>query len=144
MASEEVKEAYKRRKELIEPFFGIIKEQMGIRRWLLRGHSNVRDEANTLAVAFNLRTLHSIWRSWTEEKRRELVTTIKEIGKALFGLLAEKHSGLNKLAPRDIKVGAVRRNPGRVLNRVFNQRDVACSLFNPTLIIRFLIVSCAA
>ena len=60
MAIEEVKEAYKQRKELIEPCFGIIKEQMCIRRFLLRGLINVRAEAVMLATAFNLRTLYRL------------------------------------------------------------------------------------
>ena len=51
-----------RRKELGEPTFGILKEQMGARRFLLRGLANVRGEFMLLATAFNLRTL---WRFWT-------------------------------------------------------------------------------
>ena len=85
MVSEEAKEAYKQRKELIEPCFGIIKEQMGIRRFLLRGLMNVRAEAATLTTAFNLRTLHSVWQLWTEEKRSKFTTIIHELGEALFG-----------------------------------------------------------
>ena len=83
MASEEAQEAYKRRKELIEPSFGIIKEQMGIRRWLLRGLINVRAEAVTLATAFNLRTLYSVWRKRREDQRSPWITLLQEIGKAL-------------------------------------------------------------
>ena len=33
----DTKEAYKRRKQPAEPVFGIIKEQMGVPRFLLRG-----------------------------------------------------------------------------------------------------------
>ena len=50
---------YARRKELNEPTLGILKEQMGARRFLLRGLGNVRAEFVLLATAFNLRTL---WR----------------------------------------------------------------------------------
>ena len=39
MTTDEAKKAYKPRKELIEPTFGIIKEQMGIRSFLLKGIS---------------------------------------------------------------------------------------------------------
>ena len=46
-----------RRKQLIEPVFGIIKEQQAGRRFLLRGLEAVRSEWTLLAVAFNLRTL---------------------------------------------------------------------------------------
>ena len=54
--------AYARRKELIEPAFGILKEQQGARRFLLRGLENVRSEWLLLATAFNLRTLVRLWR----------------------------------------------------------------------------------
>jgi transposase len=80
MTSEEAKVAYKQRKELIEPCFGIVKEVMGIRRFLLRGLDNVRAEANVLATAFNLRTLYGVWKAWTSDKRSELFTTIQKIG----------------------------------------------------------------
>lgn len=62
MATEEAKAIYSYRKELIEPVFGIIKEQMGFRRFLLRGWQNVRAEAVMIATAFNLRTLYRAWR----------------------------------------------------------------------------------
>jgi len=87
MATEAAKTVYKRRKELAEPAFGIIKEQMGVRRFLLRGWSNVRAEANTLATAFNLRTLYSVWRSWSAEKQRLLMTTMQELGHTIFSAL---------------------------------------------------------
>ena len=47
----------RRRKQLIEAVFGIIKEQQAGRRFLLRGLEAVRSEWTLLAVAFNLRTL---------------------------------------------------------------------------------------
>ena len=55
--------AYRRRKELPEPVFGILKEQQGARRFLLRGLTNVKAEWALLATAFNLRTL---WRVWSQ------------------------------------------------------------------------------
>jgi transposase len=63
MATDAAKEAYRRRKELPEPAFGILKEQQGARRLLLRGLDNVRAEWALLAAAFNLRTL---WRAWQQ------------------------------------------------------------------------------
>ena len=63
MATEEAKKAYSRRKELPEPTFGIFKEQLGVRRFLLRGLANVKAELLTLATAFNLRTLWRFWRT---------------------------------------------------------------------------------
>ncbi len=60
--TEEAKAIYKRRKELVEPAFGRLKEQMGLRRFLLRGLDNVRAEWTMLATAFNLRALYRSWR----------------------------------------------------------------------------------
>ncbi len=67
MATDEARSLYTRRKELAEPSFGILKEQMGGRRFLLRGLGNVRAEFVLLATAFNLRTL---WRVWTTRPSR--------------------------------------------------------------------------
>jgi hypothetical protein len=49
---------YRRRKELSEPAFGIMKEQMGFRRFLLRGLDNIKAETLMVATAFNLRSLY--------------------------------------------------------------------------------------
>ncbi len=51
------------RKRLVEPVFGIIKEQRGARRFLLRGLSNVTAECTLMVTAFNLRTLRRMWSS---------------------------------------------------------------------------------
>ena len=59
MPTEEAKQAYRQRKQLVEPVFGIIKEQQQAQRFLLRGLTNVAAEWALLATAFNLRTL---WR----------------------------------------------------------------------------------
>ncbi len=61
METEEASQLYAQRKGLIEPVFGIIKEQLGARRFLLRGLENVRAEFALLATAFNLRIL---WKRW--------------------------------------------------------------------------------
>ena len=63
MATNEALSALKRRKQLVEPVFGIIKEQQGARRFLLRGVGNVAAEWTLLATAFNLRTLWRVWRA---------------------------------------------------------------------------------
>ncbi len=63
MSTEEAKALYRKRKELPEPVFGIIKEQLRGRRFLLRGIANVRAEAALLAAAFNMRTLCKIWKA---------------------------------------------------------------------------------
>jgi transposase len=63
MATAEAKAQYARRQGLIEPVFGILKEQQGLRRFLLRGLEPVRAEWSLLAAAFNLRTLARIWQT---------------------------------------------------------------------------------
>ena len=63
MATDEARSAFKKRKQLVEPVFGIIKEQQGLRRFLLRGLGNVAAEWILLATAFNLRTLWRVWRT---------------------------------------------------------------------------------
>lgn len=62
MKSDAAKTIYAMRKQLIEPVFGIFKEQMGFKRFMLRGLDNVRAEAAMIATAFNLRTLCRQWR----------------------------------------------------------------------------------
>ena len=85
MATEEAKSLYQKRKELPEPVFGIIKECLAGRRFLLRGIANVQSEAALLATAFNLRTLYKIWRTrmslavqwiWTEKRLDTTLTVI--------------------------------------------------------------------
>ena len=61
MATNEARSALEKRKQMVEPVFGIVKEQQGARRFLLRGVGNVAAEWTLLATAFNLRTL---WRAW--------------------------------------------------------------------------------
>lgn len=63
MSTDVCKQIYRRRKQLVEPVFGIIKEQMGAKRFLLRGLVNVAAEWTVLTTAFNLRTLWKVWRS---------------------------------------------------------------------------------
>ncbi len=66
MQTEKARRLYARRKELSEPVFGILKDQMGARKFLLRGLANVRAEFALMATAFNLRTL---WRVWRQSQR---------------------------------------------------------------------------
>jgi len=76
MATEEAKATYKKRQELVEPVFGILKELHGIRRFLLRGLLNVDPEWVLVATAFNLRTLWRIWKGWSAERRKLLTGAI--------------------------------------------------------------------
>lgn len=63
MATDSAKDLYRRRKALIEPVFGLLKECHGARRFLLRGRTNVLSEWSLLATAFNLKSLHRVCRS---------------------------------------------------------------------------------
>ena len=75
MASEEARAAYRQRKQLPEPAFGILKEQQGARRFLLRGLKNVQAEWALLATAFNLRTLYRIWAAWQAKERGTVLSS---------------------------------------------------------------------
>ena len=66
MQTDEARSLYARRRELSEPTFGILKDQLGARRFLLRGLANVRAEFTLMAAAFNLRTL---WRVWNRVRK---------------------------------------------------------------------------
>ena len=70
MSTDRARQLYTQRKHLVEPVFGIIKEQHQARRFLLRGIDNVRAEWGLLAVAFNLRTLWRAWRGRAIRARR--------------------------------------------------------------------------
>ena len=59
---------YKKRKETIEPAFGIIKAAMGFRQFLLRGLDKVQIEWNLVMLAYNFRRLYSL-----EKARRVMV-----------------------------------------------------------------------
>ncbi len=62
MQAPEARSARRLRKQLIEPVFGILKEQLDARRFLLRGVEKVGHEWMLLATAFNLRTLWRVWK----------------------------------------------------------------------------------
>ncbi len=70
MQTDEARRLYARRKEMSEPTFGIIKDQLGARRFLLRGIANVRAEFNLIATAFNMRVL---WQAWKRIKKASQV-----------------------------------------------------------------------
>ncbi len=49
---------YKKRKETIEPAFGIIKSRLGFRQFLMRGLDKVGIEWNLVTLAYNMKRLH--------------------------------------------------------------------------------------
>jgi transposase len=61
MATEDAQLLARQRKTLIEPVFGVLKEELVVRRFRLRGVSGVRAEWTLAATAFNLRTCVRLW-----------------------------------------------------------------------------------
>lgn len=57
LQTEAGKEFYAKRKSTVEPVFGIIKEVMGFRRFMLRGLEAVTGEWTLVCIAFNLKRL---------------------------------------------------------------------------------------
>ena len=62
MATVPAKKLYNRRSAIVEPVFGLLKEWHGARRFLLRGRRQVTSEWHLLATAFNLKSLHAVWK----------------------------------------------------------------------------------
>jgi len=54
------RELYRVRKSTVEPVFGIIKEIMGFRRFMLRGLEKVTGEWDLVCLAYDIRRLHSL------------------------------------------------------------------------------------
>jgi hypothetical protein len=54
----EGKALYAKRKSTVEPVFGIIKQVMRLRQFLLRGLQAVQGEWNLVCIAYNLKRLH--------------------------------------------------------------------------------------
>jgi len=54
------KALYKLRKQTVEPVFGIIKEVMGFRRFLLRGRAKVQLEWTLVCVSYNLKRMFTL------------------------------------------------------------------------------------
>ncbi|MGB8657122.1 MAG: transposase [Candidatus Zixiibacteriota bacterium] len=59
----ENKELLKRRKTIVEPIFGIIKQVLNFRRWTVRGLENVRAQWFLICTAINLRKIYLRWKS---------------------------------------------------------------------------------
>ncbi len=57
LKTEAGKQFYGKRKSTVEPVFGIIKEVMGFRRFMLRGFEAVTGEWTLVCIAFNLKRL---------------------------------------------------------------------------------------
>ena len=60
LASEEGRELYKRRRQTVEPVFGIIKALLGFAGFSLRGLDKVEGEWTLVALAYNCKRLHKL------------------------------------------------------------------------------------
>jgi len=60
LLSPEGRDAYARRKAVVEPGFGVLKEQRGMRQFRTRGQEKVSIEFALSALAYNLTRMHSI------------------------------------------------------------------------------------
>jgi transposase len=60
LKTKEGKEIYKKRKETVEPVFGIIKHVMGFRQFMLRGIEKVNTEWELVKVAYNFKRLYNL------------------------------------------------------------------------------------
>ena len=56
----EGKEIFRRRKFTVEPVFGIIKQTLGFRQFLMRGLENVRQEWCLVCTAYNLKRIFNL------------------------------------------------------------------------------------
>jgi len=52
--------AYARRKAIVEPVFGVLKQQRGMRQFRTRGLQNVSNEFTLATLAFNITRLHAL------------------------------------------------------------------------------------
>ena len=60
LQTKEGKAVYKLRKETVEPVFGIIKEVLGFRRFMLRGLGKVNLEWSLVSLAYNFKKLFAL------------------------------------------------------------------------------------
>jgi hypothetical protein len=57
LESDDGKALYKKRKQTVEPVFGIIKSVLGFKHFSLRGMDKVKTEWNLIALAYNCKRL---------------------------------------------------------------------------------------
>jgi transposase len=60
LKTREGRKTYAKRKQTVEPVFGIIKGVMGFRQFLTRGLENVRNEWNLVCLAWNLKRMAAL------------------------------------------------------------------------------------
>ncbi|MBU1626986.1 IS1182 family transposase [bacterium] len=57
------KELLAKRKQIVEPVFGIIKHCMGFRRFTVRGLENAKTQWSLICTTFDLRKLYEVWKA---------------------------------------------------------------------------------
>ena len=60
LKTKEGRAVYKKRKETVEPVFGIVKAALGFREFLLRGREKVAIEWTLMTLAYNVKRLHKL------------------------------------------------------------------------------------
>ena len=60
MAQPEQRARYRLRRQTVEPVFGIVKQAMGFRQFLLRGLDKVEGEWVLVMLAYNCKRLHNL------------------------------------------------------------------------------------
>ena len=60
LQTKEGKAIYAERKSVIEPIFGIIKQVMGFRQFMLRGFEKAKGEWSLMCIAYNLKRMNTI------------------------------------------------------------------------------------
>ena len=60
METEDAKSHYKKRKQTVEPVFGIIKSAIGFRRFSLRGIGNAATEWTLVTLAYNCKRITTL------------------------------------------------------------------------------------
>jgi transposase len=60
LRSEDGRLAYGRRKAVVEPVFGVLKQQRGLRQFRTRGIANVGNEFTLATLAYNLTRMHAL------------------------------------------------------------------------------------
>lgn len=63
LQTDEGRSLYAKRKQTVEPVFGIIKHVLGFRQFLLRGLANVRGEWSLICLAYNVKRLWNLQRA---------------------------------------------------------------------------------
>jgi transposase len=70
MSTDEAQAIVHLRSEIVEPVFGILREPMGLRRFVVRGLQKVKAEWHLSCSAYNLRKLWKLW--WVPRVRQRL------------------------------------------------------------------------